>query len=96
LRHRQVIPNHSRFILTAKDYCSLDLIVKHAHERDKVYEINGKLVIENPYKSDERRGRPSMNKPKFSFKKNSNKNKNDNELSFTEDFIGTGDTGQKI
>ena len=48
---------------TSKDWASVEKITYYARMRQKSKIIEGEEYIENPYKSNEKRGRPSSHRP---------------------------------
>lgn len=59
IKHKTVAPDHSKSILTSKEFASETKFLAVAKAMNKVTSKDGKELYENPYKSKDRRGRPS-------------------------------------
>lgn len=62
VKHKLLNPDHVKSILTSKEYASEAKFVAVARALGKLDYDNGKEIYENPYKSKDRRGRPSTSK----------------------------------
>ena len=59
VKHRNMAPDHLKSILTSKEFASETKFIAVARAMGKInYEV-GKDLYENPYKSNDKRGRPS-------------------------------------
>jgi len=59
VRHKTSSPDHLKSILTSKEFASETKFVAVARAMNKIQFSEGKELYENPYKSKDRRGRPS-------------------------------------
>ena len=59
VKHRSLAPDHLKSILTSKEFASETKFVAVARAMGKINISDGKEVYENPYKSNDKRGRPS-------------------------------------
>jgi hypothetical protein len=59
VKHRSQAPDHLKSILTSKEFASETKFVAVARAMGKISISEGKEVYENPYKSNDKRGRPS-------------------------------------
>lgn len=60
VKHKMMAPDHVKSILTSKEFASETKFVAVARAMGKVqFEELGKELYESPYKSKDRRGRPS-------------------------------------
>lgn len=60
VKHKMLAPDHIKSILTSKEFASETKFVAVARAMGKVtYEEGGRETYENPFKSKDRRGRPS-------------------------------------
>ena len=58
VKHKMLQPDHTKSILTSKEYASEAKFVAVARAMNKVQKIEDKEIYENPYKVKDRRGRP--------------------------------------
>ena len=59
VRHKNVSPDHLKSILTSKEFASETKFINVARAMNKIRYEDGKEFFETPYKSKDRRGRPS-------------------------------------
>ena len=59
VRHKNSMPDHLKSILTSKEFASETKFINVARAMNKVKYGEGKEWYETPYKSKDRRGRPS-------------------------------------
>ena len=59
VKHKGIMPDHTKSILTSKEFASETKFITIARAMNKVIIEEGKEIYENPYKSKDRRGRPS-------------------------------------
>jgi hypothetical protein len=59
VKHKVDVPDHTKSILTSKEFAQESKFISVARGMGKVKYENGKEIYENPYKSKDRRGRPS-------------------------------------
>ena len=59
VKHKTSAPDHIKSILTSKEFASETKFVAVARAMNKITFENGKEMYENPFKSKDRRGRPS-------------------------------------
>lgn len=59
VKHRSLAPDHLKSILTSKEFASETKFVAVARAMGKISISDGKELYENPYKSNDKRGRPS-------------------------------------
>ena len=59
VKHKTILPDHLKSILTSKEFASEAKFLAVARAMNKVVFEEGKEYYENPYKSKDRRGRPS-------------------------------------
>jgi hypothetical protein len=59
VKHKVNMPDHTKSILTSKEFASETKFITTARAMNKVIIEEGKEIYENPYKSKDRRGRPS-------------------------------------
>jgi hypothetical protein len=59
VKHKSSHPDHLKSILTSKEFASETKFVAVARAMGKVNFSDGKEVYETPYKSKDKRGRPS-------------------------------------
>ncbi len=59
VRHKTSMPDHLKSILTSKEFASETKFINVARAMHKVRFEDGKEFFETPYKSKDRRGRPS-------------------------------------
>jgi|LauGreDrversion4_2_1035121.scaffolds.fasta_scaffold466291_2 hypothetical protein len=59
VKHRAQAPDHLKSILTSKEFASESKFVAVARAMGKISFLEGKEMYENPYKSNDKRGRPS-------------------------------------
>jgi hypothetical protein len=59
VKHKVTAPDHTKSVLTSKEFASETKFIAVARAMNKVVFEDGKEIYENPYKSKDRRGRPS-------------------------------------
>jgi hypothetical protein len=59
VKHKTGSPDHIKSILTSKEFASETKFVAVARAMNKITFENGKELYDNPFKSKDRRGRPS-------------------------------------
>ncbi len=59
LKHKNTAPDHQKSILTSKEFASETKFLAVARAMNKITFQDGKEFYDNPYKSNDRRGRPS-------------------------------------
>jgi hypothetical protein len=59
VKHKTNLPEHLKSILTSKEFASEAKFVVIARAMNKIQYEDGKELYENPFKSKDKRGRPS-------------------------------------
>lgn len=59
VKHKTNLPEHLKSILTSKEFASETKFVAIARAMNKIQYEDGKELYENPFKSKDKRGRPS-------------------------------------
>ena len=59
VKHKTSLPDHTKSILTSKEFASETKFMAVARAMDRVHGEEGRELYENPFKSKDRRGRPS-------------------------------------
>lgn len=59
VKHKNNSPDHLKSILTSKEFASEIKFVAVARAMNKIHKEDGKELYDNPFKSKDKRGRPS-------------------------------------
>lgn len=59
MKHKTNSPDHLKSILTSKEFASETKFVAVARAMNKIHKEDGKEYYDNPFKSKDKRGRPS-------------------------------------
>ena len=59
VKHKTSMPDHLKSILTSKEFASETKFVAVARAMNRIHYDDGKEFYDNPFKSKDKRGRPS-------------------------------------